>query len=120
MFHVPEKYRLTKGPAPSDASYGNNGDFAVPYKRANRRFTLFVRASDQEGWEHVSVSIRKRPMVVPDWFMMDWIKKLFWDSDDVVVQYHPAERDHVNRHPGVLHLWRPIGIELPKPFTVMV
>jgi hypothetical protein len=33
----------------------------------------------------------------------------------VVIQYHPAKGEYVNRHETTLHLWRPIGKEIPPP-----
>jgi len=40
---------------------------------------------------------------------------LFWDAEDVVIQYHPAKSEYVNVHDNCLHLWRPVGVELPTP-----
>jgi hypothetical protein len=106
MFHVPEKFRLIRLGLPHS---GNQGAFRVPLSRSQ---TLLVVASAAEGWEHVSVSRKDR---TPHWEEMCHIKALFWDEEDVVVQFHPAKSDYVNNHPRCLHLWRPIGIELPRP-----
>lgn len=35
-------------------------------------------------------------------------------------QYHPPKSAYVNNHPNCLHLWRPIGIEMPRPPSIMV
>ncbi len=113
-FCVPEKYRVRDGRLGSDAKYGNNGAFAVKLQRGQE---VFVIASDQMGWEHVSVSRRDR---CPSWEEMCQIKSLFWGPDDCVVQYHPPESDYVNNHPFCLHLWRPVGIEFPAPPSLMV
>ncbi len=51
---------------------------------------------------------------------MCFIKDLFWDEDDVVVQYHPAKSDYVNNHQYTLHLWRPTEGEMPTPPSIMV
>ena len=48
------------------------------------------------------------------------IKAMFWDAEDVVLQYHPRESDYVDVHPFCLHLWRPVGIEIPTPPSIMV
>jgi len=104
MFHVPNKYRVKDGPLESDDSYGNNGQFLFP--------PFLMIASDGEGWEHVSVSLVNR---TPHWREMNFIKDLFWDDEDVVIQYHPAKSQYVNYHEFCLHLWRPIGVELPVP-----
>jgi hypothetical protein len=110
-FHVPEQYRLRRGPLPSSPADGNNGAFLVPLKRSSTVW-LKVIASDGEGWEHASVSLEHR---IPTWAEMACIKALFWDPEDCVIQYHPPASDYVNRNPHCLHLWRPIGIELPRP-----
>ena len=47
-------------------------------------------------------------------------KDLFWLPEETVVQYHPAKADYVNTHPYVLHLWKQIGSEFPKPPKIFV
>ena len=64
------------------------------------------------GWEHVSVSLPNR---TPNWREMCFITALFWDEEDVVLQYHPKKSASVHRHDNRLHLWRPIGVEVPTP-----
>ena len=108
-FHVPEKYRVTSGPLASDASYGNNGMFLW------RKFTIV--ASDQLGWQHVSVSL---PTRCPTWEEMCRIKGMFWDAEDCVMQLHPPKSKYVNNHNFCLHLWRPICVEIPLPPVEMV
>jgi hypothetical protein len=72
-------------------------------------------------WEHVSVSVRVPGETrCPTWEEMCEIKDMFWDKDETVIQYHPAEADYVNMHPHTLHLWKPIGVELPTPPSIMV
>lgn len=117
MFHVPEKYRFYK---PGDKyhstpAYGNNGKFFIPRKK----IILQCMASDGEGWEHVSVSTAKR---CPNWPEMCFIKELFWDDEDLVVQYHPAKSNYINVHPHCLHLWRPVylDVQIPVPPLIMV
>lgn len=112
---VPEQFRVRTGRGASEASYGNNGAFVVPLKTHSQ--TVFVIASDGEGWEHVSVSRKDR---CPTWAEMCEIKALFWPEDEWVVQYHPARSDYVNVHQFCLHLWRPIGGQFPTPPSWMV
>lgn len=38
------------------------------------------------GWEHVSVSYRRR---TPTWNEMCKVKEMFWNDEETVVQYHP-------------------------------
>lgn len=122
MFKVPEKYRIKNKGVPwleSDSSFGNNGAFKIPL---SGRTTAFAIASDGEGWEHVSVSCRvdNKKDKTPTWAEMCKIKSMFWDDEDCVIQYHPQKSAYVNNHKHTLHLWRPIGVELPQPKTILV
>jgi hypothetical protein len=111
-FHPPEKFRVyVSGLAAGDAT---NGCFFVKLRHNQE---VRVIASDGLGWEHVSVSRSDR---CPTWDEMCQIKDLFWDEDDCVVQYHPPKEDWVNNHPNCLHLWRPIGVEVPRPPAILV
>jgi hypothetical protein len=113
-FHVPENYRVQDGQMASDSRFGNNGAFVLKLATAQ---VVYAIASDQFGWEHVSVSRRDR---CPTWFEMCQVKDLFWDGDDCVVQYHPPESEYVNNHPYCLHLWRKIDEPFPLPPRIMV
>ena len=113
MFKVPEQYRLQSGIFATDQWDGRNGMFVIPNPfTRNNKPELQVMSSDGKGWEHVSVSLRFRS---PTWEEMCKVRLLFWDDNDVVIQYHPAKNNYVNNHPYCLHLWRPVGIELLKP-----
>jgi hypothetical protein len=114
-FRVPEKYRVTKGDFATSAADGNNGLFFM--RPVLQEAPLRVIASDGEGWEHVSVSLPNR---CPTWKEMCLVKSLFWDDDDCVMQLHPPRSDWVNNHPYCLHMWRPIGVEIPRPPALMV
>jgi len=129
MFHVPERFRIKKEQHAllgSDESYGNNGFFIFEWKG----YQISCQASDSSKldeeqikqlggqWEHVSVSINRQR--TPSWDVMCLVKALFWDEEDTVIQYHPPKSEYINMHPYVLHLWRPIGIELPRPNKIMV
>lgn len=56
----------------------------------------------------------------PTWDEMCFIKDQFWDAEDVVMQLHPAKSQYVNIHPNALHLWRPVGAEIPTPPAYLV
>ena len=114
MFHVPEKNRIRTGFLGSDETSGNNGAFFV---RNGKGVEFKIIASDGMGWEHVSVSLGDR---CPTWEEMVFVKNLFWDPDDCVVQFHPARKDYVNSHPFCLHLWRPTEEKFPVPDKIMV
>lgn len=99
------------------------GNFIIP--SANERFKYHVIASSDMGWEHVSVSlitINELHQIerCPRWNEMCFIKNLFFNEDETVLQYHPAKKDYVNIHPYVLHLWRPLEQDIPKPPTIMM
>lgn len=114
-FHVPNKFRVRSGYMGNDDSVGNCGLFEFVAKLGGVRFRAI--ASDGMGWEHVSVS---RPDRIPSWDEMCWIKSLFWDDGDCVVQYHPPRAEWVNNHSRCLHMWRPVGVELPRPPQILV
>lgn len=119
MFKVPEKYRLQKGYMGSDSSYGNNGVFLIPQLGV----TITCIASDGLGWEHVSVSLIDKNGTVkrtPTWESMNRVKDLFWSEDDCVIQYHPPKEDYINNHNYCLHLWRPIGVEIVRPPSILI
>lgn len=131
-FHVPNQYRVRTGQHPhaphleSDDSWGNNGMFWLPTS-VKRPLRIRCIASDGDGWqehgypppawEHVSVSTAVR---CPTWEEMCFVKDLFWDPEDVVIQLHPPRSEWINNHPYCLHLWRPIDIELPRPPSITV
>ena len=126
-FHVPELSRDTEHPQlGSTSADGNNGAFHVESPEPG--WKLAIIASDGGGWEHVSVHAYRRMVAVsspaqsrtPSWKEMCYVKRLFWDAEDECVQFHPRESEYVNRHPNVLHLWRPIGVEFPRPELEMV
>jgi hypothetical protein len=133
-FKVPEAFRITTERAEkfswitnrlsifvtTSATHGNNGAFLIPRegKSANTAY-YFAVASNGLNWEHVSVHI---PGVsqCPSWEEMCYIKSLFWEDEDCVVQYHPPKSMYVNNHEHTLHLWRPTAQPLPVPDTILV
>lgn len=102
-----------------------NGAFYVDCKGVE----LLVIASDGSGWiesgkeppifEHVSVSIPKANRC-PTWEEMAFVKKLFWAGDEAVVEYHVPAKQHVNNHEYCLHLWKPVGVDIPLPNPLAV
>lgn len=118
MFHVPNNWRVRRGMTGTDEGYGNNGTFMMP---VNETAMAHIQASDGGDWEHVSVSVTLTDRArCPTWDEMAFVAKVFWDEDDVLVQYRPAKADYVNCHPYVLHWWRPIGQKLPAPPSIFV
>lgn len=113
-FQVPERFRLTSGQHATTRADGNNGAFVIKMRHSQ---TAFVIASDGMGWEHVSVSRTDRCLT---WDEMCQVKAMFWSPEDCVLQFHPPESDYVNNHPNCLHLWRPIGVNVPTPDLILV
>lgn len=129
MFHVPNEYRIRTHPmlATTDAD-GNNGVFCI--RQTNGR-ELWIIASDGTGWkeselngppwEHVSVhGFNGKKTFTPSWEEMCKVKDIFWDGEDIVIQFHPKKSEYVNNHPNTLHMWRPIGIEFIVPPKITV
>ncbi len=116
-FKVPNQYRITRGQMASTADDGNNGAFFVRGPNRKETCPLMVIATDGMGWEHVSVSLPGR---CPTWAEMCFIKGLFWDDDDCVMQLHPPKSDWVNNHSYCLHLWRPVDQDIPRPMSELV
>ena len=114
--HAPNKHRVRTGPLGSDDSLGNLGAFKIPVSAKSKR-CFNVISSDEAGWEHVSVSLPDR---TPTWDEMCAIKAMFWDADDCVIQYHPPRSSYINNHPHCLHLWRPVGHDIPMPPSWLV
>lgn len=112
-----ERYRIREGIIGSDSSYGNNGAFSIPFSLPVGKITLDVVVSDEEGWDHVSVSL---PTRCPTWDEMCAIKKLFFKEEETVIQYHPPKSSYINQHPFCLHLWRPQEATIPLPPPWMV
>ena len=69
------------------------------------------------GWEHLSVS---RPNKTPSWDIMCMMKDIFWNDDEVCIEYHPRKSDYVNFHQHCLHIWKPINEKLPTPPKIYV
>jgi len=128
MFHVPTSGRNTTHPTfGTDATAGNNGAFDIDSVLPG--WTLHLICSDGlepgalGGWEHVSVHASRydgRQKRTPTWDEMSFIKTLCWDDEDLVIQFHPRRSDYVNNHPNVLHLWRPLRVDIPTPPTILV
>lgn len=121
-----EGYRIRTGPMPSSRADGNNGAFMIPAS-AHGMILLLTIVSDGGGWEHASVTPRQRGKRgslalarTPTYAEMDFIKRLFWEDHETVIQYHVPRTDHINVHDFCLHLWRPIDVAIPLPPAAFV
>lgn len=125
-------YRITENYRVNFQTFGYPGEphgvFQIPspVKIGEMKRTLMVIASNGEGWEHVSVRAVRNiggtlRNYLPIWDEMCFVKSLFWEDEDVVMQLHPKKSEYVNTHAFVLHLWRPTGgIEIPTPPSILV
>ena len=106
-----EQYRVQDGyyASPPGKTYGSYVNVRLP---SNQRACIMACDGEEIGWDHVSVSLKHR---CPTWEEMDWVKRLFWDDGDTVIQIHPPVSKHISVHPNCLHLWRPLSVEIPLP-----
>lgn len=116
-----EAGRIRTGRLATTPEYGVCGAFKV---RSNETSPILQRRSNAwlvligtdgtggvdgaEEWEHVSVHVVDDAGVprLPTWNEMRYVKEMFWEDDENVVQFHPTEDAYVNIHEYVLHLWR--------------
>lgn len=113
-----ERGRWRSGPFASPP----NADFGAFEIRGPCGIYLKIIASPGDAnesipWEHVSVSCEKR---TPNWREMCFVKSLFWDAEDAVMQLHPPQSQWINNHPYCLHLWRPLKETIPLPPSIAV
>jgi hypothetical protein len=114
-----ELARVRGGARRSSDKDGINGQFSI---RGPLGVLLAIQASDgvdpiAEGWEHVSVSTRHR---CPTWLEMCFVKDLFFESSECVIQFHPPRSRYKNVHPYCLHLWRNNKVETATPPLLLV
>lgn len=76
-------------------------------------------ASNGSGWDHVSVCLldRKGKFIerTVTWDEMCEIKRLFFRTDEQVVEFHPRKQDYIDDHHYVLHIWKSNVLEFPLP-----
>lgn len=109
------KHRI---PNPVGKSDHDHGVFKFEFRTSQGKLaSVKVIAATGIGWDHVSVSKRKS---CPTWEEMNYIKDLFFEEDEVVMQLHVAKTSHINLHEYCLHLWRPQEENIPLPPEIMV
>ena len=114
-----ERWRITDGVMATASDFGMTGAFRVPGPLG---MSLLVIASDGkdwaecalegEAWEHVSVSCQRR---TPTWAEMEFVRDLFWEPGETVLQFSVPREQHINQHDHCLHLWRPTQTVIPLP-----
>jgi hypothetical protein len=78
---------------------------------------LHVISTTNSRWDHVSVTAYGR---CPIWEEMCYVKELFFEDTETVMQLHVPKDDYVNYHPYCLHLWRPQWKKIPRPPNSLV
>jgi hypothetical protein len=114
--HHLDPYRLDTTATHGSLGDHYNGAFRIRSHAAPNQ-TMVVLASRGEGWDHVSVSLKRR---CPWWPEMEQIKHLFFEPHETVMQLHVPASDHISYHPYALHLWRPLDAKIPRPPGWMV
>jgi hypothetical protein len=109
-----ENGRVVVGPMGTRHRTTRHGAFLL---ESPHNIMLRVVVGDGMGWDHVSVSGKKR---CPNWFEMEWVRGLFFEDDDWVMQLSPPRAERVNVHEYCLHLWRPHDQDIPLPHREMV
>ena len=112
-----ERGRDTKGHFHPSSRGDQWGCFDLDTNDRVRLRIVVSPGGDEVPFEHVSVSTRTRCQT---WDEMCWVKSLFWDDEEAVVQFHPPKSQYVNDHPYCLHLWKPTGYELVLPPMVAI
>jgi hypothetical protein len=123
---VPEKLergRILTGRFAGQTFWGFYGAFVV-MGPSGRMLRIIGSGEDDDdevaaGWEHVSVSLgdSTRP---PNWAEMCFVKDLFWDEEETVIQFHPPRSTYVNYHPSTLHLWKHKQHVVPLPPALLI
>jgi len=120
-----ERYRVREMSLWSSARGDRFGVFSIPFHRIGLKGGSLMVCVATEGnaeipWEHVSlrIDLPDGTQRCPTWAEMSAAKDLFWCDDECVIQFHPPKAEYVNNHPFVLHLWRPIGVPIPRPPTI--
>jgi len=113
-----EEFRIRTGDWGSDP----RDDFGAFEMRGPCGTDLRIIASSGDStvgvdWEHVSVSTHHR---CPNWLEMCFVKDLFWDEEETVMQLHPPKSRWINNHPYCLHMWRPCTQAIPLPPDIAV
>lgn len=111
-----EDSRIRRGEMRSDPSDGPYGAFVV-HGPCGCDLKIIASGADEFAWEHVSVSTERRP---PNWQEMCFVKDLFWEPEECVMQLHPPRSQYINCHPHCLHLWRPTLVPIPMPPSILV
>lgn len=117
--NTPENFRV-------EGEKGRDGVFIIQHGKITNYYYLCI-ASSGMGWEHVSVTLKKREKSkwkeverTCTWAEMCRIKSIFWYAEESVMQIHPPKSEWVSTHPYCLHLWKPVDEEIKRPPAILV
>lgn len=113
-----EPFRLQIPPytSPVGATFG-----LFVFLRGEHRIRCIAVDGEDTGWEHVSVTVERRKAVqTPTWTEMHFVKTLFWEDEEAVIQLHPPASQYVNNHAHCLHLWKCVAQPFPTPPGILV
>ena len=115
--HLPEKVELGRVVNYFGPDAGRTGRFMLQGP-CGCRLQVLSDDGSRTGWEQVSVStLRHRS---PNWSEMCFVKDLFWDEEECVIQFHPPLSQYVKNDRYCLHLWRPTQQAIPAPPASLV
>jgi hypothetical protein len=115
--HLPERLELGRVTNYGGPDSGLNGRFVLQSPCGCKLQAISVDG-EQTGWEQVSVSTDRSRS--PNWLEMCFIKDLFWDEEESVMQLHPPLSQYVKNHRYCLHLWKPKHLAIPQPPSELV
>jgi hypothetical protein len=114
---LPEKLELGRVVNFFGADDSRNGRFILQGPCGAK--LQIVAENENQNWEHVSVSLTKHRRS-PNWPEMCFVKDLFWDEEECVVQFHPPLSQYARNHRYCLHLWKPTHQTIPAPPASLV
>src|SRR3990167_1899538 len=119
---VLNKHRFRRGIYKTTDEDGTMGKFILRMVPSRPPMVILSTGTQQTNingklWEHVSVSMTNR---TPTWEEMCFVKNLFWEDEETVVQFHPKKSEYRNLHPYCLHLWKRVGEEFELPPAIAV
>lgn len=115
MFKAPEDHRVRVGNMRTTEEHGNNGVFKI-IEGYRSEVQIVCIASDQNGWENVSVAVKKNGKTIsPTHGQMQKVKELFWEAEDCVMQFYPPKSQSPKKGSKILYLWRKAGENFAVP-----
>lgn len=123
-YKIPEKNRLTADNVKkwtylgkdiltrvSESFNQEDGFFWLPVVNSKgdkfeKSARFLCRATKLQGWRVVAVNVPSQGRSAT-WEELHWVKKFFWDDDDMVFMFHPGKSTYVYDNTFWLHLWQP-------------